>query len=405
MDKQLVRVRVGEGLRALARAASVRIGAGVPASSRTPRVSLPGVLSIALVTLLLTLTAASTVTALRLHAGMQTEVSNGIDRIRAALHGLELEMAAVEQSLTGSCDQIRPSLVRASIDSALSRQILFVFPEDGTLCGPLAGRADSAIAAAVDRYLERVATQMSGTTLSFESMPTIQPGLLALAAGTSGGLLISQIDLKRVSNLIGVYRADPGRTIQLNLAQGGNYRLSSGADRVVLMPGISSSMVLISVREHDPVLPLELIANLTVYGFAMEMWPLLFPTFALAAALAALLISRFNTRLAHRSSPETRLRRAVRRRQFEPVVQPIVDAQTGRCLGGEVLMRWDHPVRGLVPPIEFIDQAEQTGLIVPMTEILMRKARDRLATALKEFPDLYFSVQRRRLVARRPAVP
>ena len=54
-------------------------------------------------------------------------------------------------------------------------------------------------------------------------------------------------------------------------------------------------------------------------------------------------------------------------------------------------MRWDHPVRGLVPPIEFIDQAEQTGLIVPMTEILMRKARDRLATALKEFPDLYFS--------------
>ena len=233
---------------------------------------------------------------------------------------------AVEQSLTGTCDQIRPSLVRASIDSALSRQILYRLPTDESI-----------------------------PRLGFESMPTIEPGLLTLRAGALGGILIALLDLKRLSNLIGAPRGDSGRSIQLNLAQGGNYRLASRVQPSVVSSGVLGSLVLTSVRAADVVYPM-------------------------------VLISRLNTRLAHRASPENRLRRAVRLRQFEPVVQPIVDARTGRCLGGEVLMRWDHPVRGLVPPVEFIAQAEQTGLIIPMTEIMMRKARDRLAATLKDFP-------------------
>ena len=86
-----------------------------------------------------------------------------------------------------------------------------------------------------------------------------------------------------------------------------------------------------------------------------------------------------------------RLRRALRKRQFEPFVQPIIDLQSGRCVGAEVLMRWSHPQRGILAPIEFIEEAERTGLIVAMSELVMTRAAHRLAPIAQMRPELYFS--------------
>jgi diguanylate cyclase (GGDEF)-like protein len=63
---------------------------------------------------------------------------------------------------------------------------------------------------------------------------------------------------------------------------------------------------------------------------------------------------------------ETDLRQAVRRGEFRLVYQPIVELATERTVGWEVLVRWHHPERGLVGPVEFIGVAEDTGLIVPL---------------------------------------
>jgi EAL domain-containing protein (putative c-di-GMP-specific phosphodiesterase class I) len=86
-----------------------------------------------------------------------------------------------------------------------------------------------------------------------------------------------------------------------------------------------------------------------------------------------------------------RLALALRKRQFEPFVQPIVDVASGRCVGGEVLMRWAHPQRGILGPGEFIDEAERTGLIVGMSDLVMARAAHRLAPLAAACPQLYFS--------------
>jgi diguanylate cyclase (GGDEF)-like protein len=76
---------------------------------------------------------------------------------------------------------------------------------------------------------------------------------------------------------------------------------------------------------------------------------------------------------------EADLRRAVVRHEFELRYQPIVRLTSGEITGVEALIRWQHPSRGVVPPIDFIPLAEETGLIVPIGEWVLREATQRVA--------------------------
>lgn len=85
---------------------------------------------------------------------------------------------------------------------------------------------------------------------------------------------------------------------------------------------------------------------------------------------------------------EQDLQEAIQKNQFQVHYQPIVDAGTGQVAGYEALARWLHPKHGYIPPSEFIDAAESSGLIIPLgLWILERACEDlqRFQKAVDEF--------------------
>ena len=79
-------------------------------------------------------------------------------------------------------------------------------------------------------------------------------------------------------------------------------------------------------------------------------------------------------RAERRGNVESGLRRALLEGGLFVVYQPIVDLASGDCIAAEALVRWRHPSRGIVPPVEFIEVAEETGLIGALGEFVLNEA-------------------------------
>lgn len=90
---------------------------------------------------------------------------------------------------------------------------------------------------------------------------------------------------------------------------------------------------------------------------------------------------------------ENELRRALQNQEFIVHYQPQIDFGTGMVSGAEALIRWQHPKLGMIPPNEFIPIAEETGLIIPIGEWILKTAsKERASWQRKGLPPVTLAV-------------
>ncbi|AFL68799.1 putative bifunctional diguanylate cyclase/phosphodiesterase [Sulfurospirillum barnesii] len=78
------------------------------------------------------------------------------------------------------------------------------------------------------------------------------------------------------------------------------------------------------------------------------------------------------------SKLDTEMKRAIERDEFIVYYQPQIDLQTGGVVGIEALVRWNDPIKGMIPPNAFIPRAEENRMIIPLGEMVMKKALSQL---------------------------
>ncbi|KDE48990.1 hypothetical protein DI43_00705 [Geobacillus sp. CAMR12739] len=97
-------------------------------------------------------------------------------------------------------------------------------------------------------------------------------------------------------------------------------------------------------------------------------------------------------RLNEKMAMERDLRRALENEEFELYYQPQIRLHDRQVIGMEALIRWRHPEKGMVSPSLFIPVAEQTGMIIPINEWVIRTACEQTKQLLDRFPDLSVSI-------------
>lgn len=107
----------------------------------------------------------------------------------------------------------------------------------------------------------------------------------------------------------------------------------------------------------------------------------------LIALIATTLYMITNYFIRKRSSAYHELKEAIYDNQIVPYLQPVLDSQTGKLAGAEVLARWIHPEVGLIAPDRFIPMAEDTGLIIPLTQILFEQTAQAFIPYANKLPN------------------
>ncbi|HBA8322911.1 TPA: cyclic diguanylate phosphodiesterase [Escherichia coli] len=192
------------------------------------------------------------------------------------------------------------------------------------------------------------------------------------------GTVITATDYYFIQDIISVVHAVPA--IQFRL---GNTVLSASGKNDTQFLDDSN----IQKEIHSKKYPFSLVYTIPVKMQLIYAWKqawYMIPIAIFGGILTAFLLSR-----RHPSCPLDMLKNALALGEFRPYFQPVISAKNHRLTGCEVLIRWHHPISGIIPPDQFIPQAESTGLIAPITQQLMYQVEHSLNSVAHFLPDQF----------------
>jgi sensor c-di-GMP phosphodiesterase-like protein len=294
-------------------------------------------------------------------------------------------IAALQELSARGVDSCKPAHVEAMRQAALLtgpiKQVMLIAPNGDTPCTDTSGPAarlevlTSAATAMPDIVLE--VTKLPARGERFLRIRKIgQPDKPSLAALVPANLLLPQTSTPggapgatRIAMADGTPLGDSGMTPDPAATAGGQFSDSLRSKQYPLVMTVSMPRSGV-VANHDD---LRRIGIVITGGIA------------LVILLFALLLTKRQP-----PDPNAEMARAIRDDEFVPYYQPVVDLQSGRLLGAEVLVRWRASDGTMIEPGAFVLLLESSGLVLEFTRKLMRRVRKELADAVGPRP--YMSI-------------
>ncbi len=212
------------------------------------------------------------------------------------------------------------------------------------------------------------------------------PGLVGVGLRlTNGRTLMAILNLDIL--MLDVFPTGLRDHARADLLLGGDVEIATHVPDAEVTPPSDELMAVVSKSTHLP-----LVAMFNVHTTVLNVWNRQAEPYVVAAGvLLGLVLGALSISVLIRPrDPDEELRCAIQKGEFVPYMQPIFTIGDARIVGCEVLTRWVKPDGSVVTPNRFIPQAEETGLIVPMTRSIMRTALEALKPHLKKEP--YFKV-------------
>jgi len=309
-----------------------------------------------------------------------------IARADRLLNSAQALLAELDGYQGGRCTPEHVALMQAAEARTPGLRNIAVIADDRIACYAWGGAASRALPQPDARTIDHLALWY-GT-----SFPGAPAGIVAIRSKEHIALLNAQ-------QIASAIDTDPGTTVVLAATDGHHVLATYGdlpADRVMHLTARASALTapatLVATIE-DKRWPVEVHVASRPAASLGKTWlreaQVRVPIGAIAGALLAT-FAFFFTR--HQGSPVSKLRRALRKREFVLRYQPVIELATGACVGAEALVRWHRPDRGMVAPDRFIPIAEETGLIRPMTEAILATVLAEVGPILRSRRDLHVAV-------------
>ncbi|MFS7186924.1 EAL domain-containing protein [Serratia proteamaculans] len=312
----------------------------------------------------------------------QVLATRTVAKINDLLTPAKLQAKRSMPMLSQSCEIAMPTLrFRAAQNQALRAMLLV---KDGIIyCSSLFGTRTYVLAAILPAIANDGATLALRPSLSVaKGVPTLIMWTPTEADNRSNGVL-HVFNIELLANFLLEPQEPYAQRVVLNV---GDYSLEYGRREILRSDTLTTNLRFTAKSTQYPF-------SISLFGpqasmLALAALPRHIPLSLLISLLAAYVVYLLT---ANRMSLSYHIGHAISHREFRVYCQPIINAETGRCVGVEMLLRWKNKRQGWISPDVFIPLAEQHGLIIALTRYLMTTVVENLQL-FPPRPSFYISI-------------